>query len=198
MKKFATGILSILTAMLIVAALPTEADAEIYDDTLRLHILAASDSEEDQALKLAVRDGILAEYSAELSGVGDLEDAKAALEACLPDIIATAERIVAESGYDYRVTASLGEEWYDTRVYEDFTLPKGEYVSLRILLGGGEGENWWCVMFPPMCLGASVDGGETSYSDSEVKLIQNNGSYKVKFKLLELASSAIKKLFGKG
>ena len=79
MKKFVTGIVSILTAMLIVAALPTEADAGIYDDTLRLHILAASDSEEDQALKLRVRDGILAEYSAQLSEVGDLEDARAAL-----------------------------------------------------------------------------------------------------------------------
>ena len=139
MKKFVTGILSILTAMLIVAALPTEADAGIYDDTLRLHILAASDSEEDQALKLRVRDGILAEYSAQLSEVGDLDDARAALEARLPDIVATAERIVAEAGYDYTVTASLGEEWYDTRDYGELSLPRGVYTSLIIKIGEGRG-----------------------------------------------------------
>ena len=193
MKKFATGILSILTAMLIVAALPTEADAEIYDDTLRLHILAASDSEEDQALKLAVRDGILAEYSAELSEVGDLEDARAALEARLPDIIATAERIVAEAGYDYRVTASLGEEWYDTRDYGELSLPRGVYTSLIIKIGEGQGRNWWCVMYPPMCLDLATDGPSddwtSGYTGEELSLI--SGKYRVKFKLLELISEFI-------
>ena len=193
MKKFATGILSILTAMLIVAALPTEADAEIYGDTLRLHILAASDSEEDQALKLAVRDGILAEYSAELSKVGDLEDARAVLEARLPDIIATAERIVAEAGYDYRVTASLGEEWYDTRDYGELSLPRGVYTSLIIKIGEGQGRNWWCVMYPPMCLDLATDGPSddwtSGYTGEELSLI--SGKYRVKFKLLELISEFI-------
>ena len=194
MKKFAIGILSILTAMLIVAALPTEADAGIYDDTLRLHILAASDSEEDQALKLAVRDGILAEYSAELSDVGDLEDARAALEARLPDIIATAERIVAEAGYDYRVTASLGEEWYDTRDYGELSLPRGVYTSLIIKIGKGQGRNWWCVMYPPMCLDLAADGPSddwtSGYTGEELSLI--SGKYRVKFKLLELISDFIR------
>ena len=193
MKKFAIGILSILTAMLIVAALPTEADAGIYDDTLRLHILAASDSEEDQALKLAVRDGILAEYSAELSEVGDLEDARAALEARLPDIIATAERIVAEAGYDYRVTASLGEEWYDTRDYGELSLPRGVYTSLIIKIGEGQGRNWWCVMYPPMCLNLATDAPSddwtSGYTGEELSLI--SGKYRVKFKLLELISEFI-------
>ena len=193
MKKFATGILSILTAMLIVAALPTEADAGIYDDTLRLHILAASDSEEDQALKLAVRDGILAEYSAELSEVGDLEDARAAIEARLPDIIATSERIVAEAGYDYRVMASLGEEWYDTRDYGELSLPRGVYTSLIIKIGEGQGRNWWCVMYPPMCLDLATDAPSddwtSGYTGEELSLI--SGKYRVKFKLLELISEFI-------
>ena len=194
MKKFATGILSILTAMLIVAALPTEADAEIYSDTLRLHILAASDSDEDQALKLAVRDGILAEYSAQLSEVGDLEDARAVLEARLPDIIATAERIVAEAGYDYRVTASLGEEWYDTRDYGELSLPRGVYTSLIIKIGKGQGRNWWCVMYPPMCLDLATDAPSddwtSGYTGEELSLI--SGKYRVKFKLLELISDFIR------
>ena len=199
MKKFATGILSILTAMLIVAALPTEADAGIYDDTLRLHILAASDSEEDQALKLAVRDGILAEYSAQLSEVGDLDDARAALEARLPDIVATAERIVAEAGYDYRVTASLGEEWYDTRDYGELSLPRGVYTSLIIKIGEGQGRNWWCVMYPPMCLDVATAKGTAAYSDDEYRLISESG-YRIKFKLLEAineTSRGAKRLFGR-
>ena len=193
MKKFAIGILSILTAMLIVAALPTEADAEIYDDTLRLHILAASDSDEDQALKLAVRDGILAEYSRELSGLADLEEARATLEARLPDIIATAERIVAEAGYDYRVTASLGEEWYDTRDYGELSLPRGVYTSLIIRIGEGQGRNWWCVMYPPMCLDLATDAPSddwtSGYTGEELSLI--SGKYRVKFKLLEVISEFI-------
>ena len=193
MKKALVGVLSILAAMLIVAAVPTEADAEIYSDTLRLHILAASDSDEDQALKLRVRDGILAEYSAELSEVSELEDARAALEARLPDIVATAERIVKESGYDYTVTASLEEEWYDTRDYGEITLPRGVYSSLIIRIGEGQGRNWWCVMYPPMCLDFATDAPRddwtSGYTGEELSLI--SGKYRVKFKLLELISEFI-------
>ena len=193
MKQALTGILSILAAMLIACAIPTEADAEIYSDTLRLHILAASDSDEDQALKLRVRDGILAEYSAQLSEVTDLEDARATLEARLSDIVATAERIVAEAGYDYTVTASLGEEWYDTRDYGELSLPRGVYTSLIIKIGEGQGRNWWCVMYPPMCLDLATDGPSddwaSGYTGEELSLI--SGKYRVKFKLLELISEFI-------
>ncbi len=194
MKQAFTGILSILAAMLIACAIPTEADAEIYSDTLRLHILAASDSDEDQALKLRVRDGILAEYSAQLSEVTDLEDARVAIEARLPDIVATAERIVAEAGYDYRVTASLGEEWYDTRDYGELSLPRGVYTSLIIKIGKGQGRNWWCVMYPPMCLDLATDAPSddwtSGYTGEELSLI--SGKYRVKFKLLELISDFIR------
>ena len=194
MKQAFTGILSILAAMLIACVIPTEADAEIYSDTLRLHILAASDSDEDQALKLRVRDGILTEYSAQLSEVTDLEDARATLEARLPDIVATAERIVAEAGYDYTVTASLGEEWYDTRDYGELSLPRGVYTSLIIKIGKGQGRNWWCVMYPPMCLDLATDAPSddwtSGYTGEELSLI--SGKYRVKFKLLELISDFIR------
>lgn len=194
MKQALTGILSILAAMLIACAIPTEADAEIYSDTLRLHILAASDSDEDQALKLRVRDGILAEYSAQLSEVTDLEDARVAIEARLSDIVATAERIVAEAGYDYTVTASLGEEWYDTRDYGELSLPRGVYTSLIIKIGEGQGRNWWCVMYPPMCLDLATDAPSddwtSGYTGEELSLI--SGKYRVKFKLLELISDFIR------
>ena len=193
MKSFAMGFLSILAAALILAAIPTEADAEIYSDTLRLHILAASDSEEDQALKIRVRDGILAEYSQELSDVSGLEDARDTLQTRLPDIVATAQNIVAESGYDYTVIASLDEEWYDTREYGEVSLPRGVYTSLIIKIGEGQGRNWWCVMYPPMCLDLATDAPSddwtSGYTGEELSLI--SGKYRVKFKLLELISDFI-------
>lgn len=194
MKKILTMALSLLTAALLMGAMPTEADAEIYSDTLRLHILAASDAEEDQALKLLVRDAILAEYSAALSGEAGLDAALAEAEALLCDIKATAERCIKENGYDYSVEVSLGEEWYDTREYEDFSLPRGVYSSLIIKIGSGDGRNWWCVMYPPMCLDMALDAPSddwvSDYTESELSLI-SGGKYRVKFKLLELISDFI-------
>ena len=194
MKKILTMALSLLTAALLMGAMPTEADAEIYSDTLRIHILAASDTEEDQALKLLVRDAILAEYSAQLSGQDGLDAALAEAEALLCDIKATAERCIKENGYDYSVEVSLGEEWYDTREYEDFSLPRGVYSSLIVKIGEGAGRNWWCVMYPPMCLDMALDAPKDDwvqdYTDEELSLI-SGGKYRVKFKLLELISDFI-------
>ena len=194
MKKILTAALSLLSAALLMGAMPTEADAEIYSDTLRLHILAPSDSDEDQALKLAVRDAILAEYSAELSGSAGFDAALAEAEVLLCDIKATAERCIKENGYDYSVEVSLGEEWYDTREYGDFSLPRGVYSSLIVKIGEGAGRNWWCVMYPPMCLDMALDAPSDDwvedYTDEELSLI-SGGKYRVKFKLLELISDFI-------
>lgn len=191
MKKMLYGISSLLLAALLMAAMPTDADAEIYSDTLRLHILAASDSAEDQALKLAVRDAILLEYSERLSAVDGLDGALSAVESLLSDIERTAmERILAE-GFDYSVDAELCIEEYDTRDYGELSLPRGRYNSLVVRIGEGEGRNWWCVMYPPMCLdmalGAPSDDWVSGYTDSELSLI-TGGKYRVKFKLLELLS----------
>ena len=194
MKKILTMALSLLAAALLMGAMPTEADAEIYSDTLRLHILAASDTEEDQALKLLVRDAILTEYSTALSEREGFDAALAEAESLLDDIRATAERCIKENGYDYSVKVTLGEEWYDTREYEDFSLPRGVYSSLIVKIGGGEGHNWWCVMYPPMCLDMALDAPSddwvSDYTDSELSLI-SGGKYRVKFKLLELISDFI-------
>lgn len=193
-KNILPAIFSLLFAAILMAAIPTEADAEIYSDTLRLHILAASDSDEDQALKLKVRDAILAEYSELLSESDGLASAIASAELLLADIEKTAEKCIAENGYEYDVTATLGEEWYDTREYECFSLPRGVYSSLIIRIGGGDGRNWWCVMYPPMCLDMALDAPSddwvSDYSDTELSLI-SGGKYNVKFKLLELISDFI-------
>ena len=194
MKSFITGFLSVLLVALLLAALPTEADAEIYTDTLRLHILAASDSEEDQALKLRVRDAILAEFSERLSGASGIGEAKEVTGALLEEIEDRAEQVVAEAGFSYTVTAELTEEWYDTREYGEVRLPRGIYSSLVVRIGSGAGRNWWCVMYPPMCLDLATDAPSDDwaggYTGEELSLI--TGRYRVKFKLLELISDFVK------
>ena len=101
-----------------------------------------------------------------------------------------------ERGYDYGCEVEIGVEWYDTREYEDFTLPKGYYTSLRVMLGEAEGKNWWCVMYPPLCLDIATedapDDGALGYSKEEYALITNDG-YNVKFKVLEVFSEAFSK-----
>lgn len=194
-KSILLGTISIFISLLLLLFLPTEAEGALYDDTIRLHILAPSDSKEDQALKLSLRDDLLAHYSDELIKGESKEDAEKSLVALLPQIKEFLEGKVSEYGYDYKISVELKEEWYDTREYEDITLPKGRYTSLKIIIGEGEGKNWWCVMYPPLCLDlatedAPADDGLGKYTDGEVSLIKRNKEYNVKFKLLELFSSA--------
>lgn len=188
-RKIIAPSLILLIVSLIMAAIPTDAEGAIYEDTIRLHILANSDSEEDQNLKLTVRDGILKKYSDALSIESSTEDAKKRIEALLPSVKKTAEEIIRENGYSYSCSVELGEEWYDTRKYQDFSLPCGYYSSLVIRIGEAEGQNWWCVMFPPMCLEFATSGNKSSYTEEEIGLI-GGGKYKIKFKTLELINNA--------
>ena len=197
MKKTAFFSLIILLCAFAASAIPTDAEAKIYDDTVRLHILANSDTREDQSLKLAVRDGILEKYAEVLSKCKSTEDAEKTVANLIPDIEREAKSIITAAGYDYDVYASIGKEWYDTREYEDFTMPCGTYTSLQIVIGNGAGKNWWCVMYPPLCTelaseSAPADDAISDYSKEEILLIQG-GRYNVKFKILELLSSAFTK-----
>ena len=192
MKRIFCFSMTLLLVTLIIAVIPTETDGAIYEDTVRLHILANSDSDEDQRLKLKLRDAILTEFSDSLSDFDDADTAREMLMSALPEIESFSETKMIEYGYSYPVSVTLTEEWYETREYEEFTLPKGYYSSLRVIIGDGEGKNWWCVMFPPLCLDMATeeaprDDGIKKYSDSEFKLITGNG-YQAKFKILELVS----------
>ena len=191
MKQALFHTICILLCTLCIIFIPTDAEAAIYEDTIRLHILAPSDSVEDQSLKLKIRDKILEKYGYALEKSADITSAKSTLESLLDNVAADAEAWVSEFGYSYSVKAELKEEWYGTREYSDFSLPAGEYLSLKITIGEGNGQNWWCVMYPPMCLDASV-GAETDYTDAERTLIQNN-EYRVKFKLLEVSSELFRR-----
>ena len=183
-------ILCLFLAVFLVAVLPVAGEEALYDDVLRLHILANSDSEEDQALKLTVRDEILALYGDRLGACNDKAAAEKEVLALQEDIRQTAEATVRAAGYTYPVAVSLSRESYPTRDYEDVSLPAGSYASLRLVIGKGEGQNWWCVLFPPMCVGSAVSVDDSSIpvglSPAEYRLISEGGSYRIKFKILEM------------
>ena len=197
MKNLLSSTLILLFSTLFIAILPTDAEAKIYDDTLRLHILANSDSAEDQNLKIEIRDLLLEKYSKELGGFENVKEAILESSKILSDMKDNVSAWLIERGYGYSVEVMLNEEWYDTRKYEDYTLPAGIYNSLRVIIGSGEGKNWWCVMYPPLCLelaceNAPQDTGIINYSKEEIRLI-NGGEFTVKFKILELLSDAFAK-----
>ncbi len=181
--------LFLLAMTLVIALIPTEAEAAIYEDTVRLHIRARSDSEKDQQIKLEIRDRVLENFAVSPTPCSKNE-AEAALSASIDEIKSAVNGWLFELGCDYGCEVRLCEEWFDTRDYGEFSLPQGVYTSLIIELGGGEGENWWCVMFPPMCREVAL-GGNTTYTKEESSLVYG-GKYAVKFKLLELAAALAK------
>ena len=186
MKDVIFSSICILLCTLLVFVLPTEQDAAIYDDTVRLHILAPSDSKDDQDLKLGVRDLVLNNYAEALAECRSSPEATDMISKLIPSIEADVFEYLSELGTSYSAKVTLGSEWYPTRCYKAFSLPSGYYDSLKIVIGEGLGDNWWCVMYPPLCLEASL-GEEVELSDAERHLITDNG-YNVKFKLLEVAS----------
>ena len=165
----------------------------LADKVIRLHVIANSDSEADQALKLLVRDRILAEAGDLFAQGLSREEAEAAIIARLPELAAAGADVVGEEGYAYGVTASLEQKvWFPTKTYTDFALPAGDYTALRVVIGDGAGQNWWCVVFPPLCLGSVTETvAETAaaggFDEDEISLITGeNEGYVVKFKAMEL------------
>lgn len=127
----------------------------IEQSVVRLHVIANSNSDEDQALKLAVRDALLKEGAEAFSANETKEDVLRTLASQLPRFQQTAEAVIRKAGHDDPVTVTLGKHEFPTRTYDDVTLPAGTYDALRVIIGRGEGKNWWCVMFPPLCLPAA-------------------------------------------
>ena len=191
-RAFAGGAIPavlILLAALFLAVSPVSGEERIYRDVIRLHILAASDGESDQSDKLAVRDAILSDYGDLFRGFTDRNEAQNALTGELREkIAATAKRTLTERGSEAPVAVALSEEDYPTRDYGSFSLPAGRYLSLRVVIGEGEGQNWWCVLFPPLCTAAAVEGVPLGLSDAEYRLL-TDGKASVRFKTLELLSS---------
>ena len=184
----------VLTSGLILAILISNAASVVKSglaldrlrgSVLRLHILANSDSEYDQDMKLKVRDALL--ESGILSGAADLNEAEETAENRLRDIETLAELTLEDHGCNYTVKASLEEAEFDNREYGDMTMPKGKYKALRVVIGKGEGRNWWCVMYPPLCLPAACEvktdeKAEKEYFDEEEQdILEKPKKYKVRF-----------------
>lgn len=167
---------------------------DIAGKVLRFHVLANSDSREDQALKLAVRDAVGAELAEALAGAGDREACEKIINANLNRIKATAERVVEEWGLDYEVEAALEKVDFPVKTYGDYTFPAGKYEALRVVIGEGEGHNWWCVMYPNMCFSGSVyevvdeEAGEKLrevLDEEEYETVLSSGDYEVRLKCLD-------------
>ena len=195
MKKPAILILSLLFA-LAATAVWTAADAHGTQEALagkliRLHVVANSDSGADQALKLRVRDAVLKAAETRLEDCAGTKAAETALRQALPELEAAAAALVAAEGYAYPVRATLGWEEYPTRTYDGFALPAGRYLSLRVTIGEGAGQNWWCVVFPPLCMAATTEEFALSAQGAgltreEVSLItQESEGVVVRFKIIE-------------
>ena len=192
LKKWELALLlGVLCALVMGAGLGREQE-QLVQSVIRLHVIANSDSQADQALKLRVRDRVL-EQAQELYPEGaTLDQARAILEDNLNLLAAAGRAAVEEEGADYPVTAQITQCWFPTKEYEDFALPAGEYTALRVVIGQGEGQNWWCVAFPPLCLGAasqSVDQAAQAglFTQEQAGLItRENGGYVLKFKGMEL------------
>ena len=184
-------VLMVAAALVLMSgALAVQTQDQLADKVVRLHVLANSDSEEDQALKLRVRDRVLERATELLEQSADRQEAEALLRGNLLELENLAAEEIAAAGYDYPVTAELTDTTFPTREYDGFTLPAGEYLALRIVIGEGAGQNWWCVVFPPLCTTASADVPASALAagltQEDVNLITEEPGYVLKFKTVEL------------
>ena len=169
---------------------------DLRQNVLRLHIIANSNSEADQTVKLLVRDRILSETTDIFSGAAGLADAEKKAAERLGDIAEYAAETLEENGFGYGATAEIGNSYFETREYETFTLPAGNYRSLIIRLGKAEGKNWWCVVFPAVCIPAAAQGAELSDSTSKAsaEIAEHPQKYIMRFKAVEIFEDLKKRL----
>lgn len=161
---------------------------KIRNDVLRLHVIANSDSTADQNLKLAVRDEILLKGEELFNGSVNVKNAVEKISPYIDELESYAEEIIEKRGYDYPVKITIGKEYFETRTYKTVTLPAGEYLSLIVRIGKAKGKNWWCVMFPPMCISAADenDALKDVMNKNELKLVNSNPNFEPRFKIIEI------------
>lgn len=190
--------ISLLVALVFAAVLSMSAmnmeSEEIRGSVLRLHVLANSDSESDQALKLQVRDRLLQVSGDIYADASDRDEAIERTRESLPLLQAEAEQVLRDNGSSDTVTVALEDTYFNTRTYGDITLPAGNYTAVRVIIGAGEGHNWWCVMFPPLCISPVSDmpeekGAESLHLDDvlnaqEMDFVEGS-AYEPRFKCVE-------------
>ena len=184
--------LSLLVALIICGALNINAFSQqcdsIREKMLRMHVIANSNSEEDQQLKLKVRDAVLSAGKDVFDGSVTSDDAKEKIRPHIDYLEKVALNTIKSEGFDYNVKITVENEYFNTRTYDNsVTLPAGNYNAIKVIIGEGKGQNWWCVMFPPMCLPTSVAECEISdvLTEYETEIVTETEKYKFKFKIIE-------------
>lgn len=159
-------------------------------DVVRLHVVANSNGAEDQAVKLLVRDAVLEEAARWYQGAGSMEEASSQLCTHLQSIAGAARQVLGEQGVGYSATVQMTEMYFPTRDYGDFRLPAGRYRTLRVTLGEGAGKNWWCVVFPSLCLPAATqEEALLTLPEGERQVVEGGRDVQVKLKAVELWES---------
>lgn len=201
MKKYLKRLsLCLLITVLIWTGAVIADRQKLNGELIRLHVVANSDSQEDQAIKLRVRDAVTESLKAAMADVGDVEEAKAYIRENLPKIQSLANQVLESCGVEADAVVTLAKETFDTRYYDTFRLPAGVYESLRITIGEGEGKNWWCVVFPTLCLPATSSGFESvaasaGFDDALMGALEGKSTYEVRFFLLDLLGRVENKFF---
>ena len=194
-KRVVSLILLAASALTVTLCAVLQAQSQrMADKIIRLHVVANSDTSADQTVKLAVRDAVLREAGRVLNGA---EDPKQAVAAQLPALEAAANAELQRQGSEDLARVSFRRELFPTREYDTFSLPAGVYDSLRVTIGQGEGHNWWCVIFPPLCAQAAglSERAVQALSDDDVRLVtESGGGYVVRFRLLELWDALVQRL----
>ena len=200
MKQSTDTLLTLLTVfvlclLLLFCILPIHGEGEIYEKVLRLHVIANSDSQADQELKLRVRDAVL-EYTTPLISESRSRDEAAAIILEHSEEIERAAAVkLAEYGCFDGVSLEICEEYYPMKDYESFCFPAGNYLSIKVKIGEAEGKNWWCVLFPKLCTSVAVKPEEefvaVGFTPDQYKVIteNENAAYKIRFRLLEFFES---------
>ena len=184
----------ILTACILNIISFAQACDDVRRDVLRLHVVADSNSETDQKLKLMVRDAVLEKGGELFDGTVTADTAKAEILPRIDELEAVATEVLRKNGCENSVEITVKEEYFNTRCYEEFTMPAGVYTAVRVNIGSAAGQNWWCVMFPPLCLPAATAEADAFFTDGEMKVVSSSPEYEPRFKIVEIIESIKLKL----
>ena len=194
-------LLAVLALVLASGGAALRTQERLADRMVRLHVLANSDTPEDQALKLRVRDAVLERADSLLEEAQDRQEAEELLRRSLPELEELARGVIRAEGYSYSAAAELRQTEFPTKAYQGFSLPAGRYLALRVVIGRGGGQNWWCVVFPSLCTTAAEGPSETvleeTFSLEELRLItEEEPAYELRFRVVELWEALRQRLEG--
>lgn len=201
MKKAELIFVGLLAVYLFISGVRGISDdyADLQNDVVRIHILANSDSEEDQNLKLQVRDRILECTEGWTEGCTNADEAENIFASRIDEINSIAQQYVYDSGYSYTTQSEVVRMKFDDREYGDIIMPQGDYRAVRITIGEAEGHNWWCVMYPPLCVPAAecetdIDDFSEYFTEGEIDIMKNCRKYRVKLRCAEIYNEIMNKL----